>query len=430
MSKVRTVPWRTPAEQHYLKNALFKPSPELPDLRQAACDKLTAWSTRQTLPHVLNASLLFTSAILLDESRACSTAAVRLSYASAIIRFVNGLLDPLQQGQFANSLVSLAKTAGLPLSFVEVRHACTHEELPSLATLQTTAKRAMDWLWNYYWSKLGPDGLIVPAGFEDCEVVKKRGRDALGQWRRLRRTKLNTEVMLDGELADVVTECETILKGDLDAFCEVLLENKALIPAGQRKIESMKGAVMLWRPLISLLGNSNPGFIAALVTTFVDVLKSFSMAESPDDELQQCVLHWLKEILSRQTSMPFTNDDIANEVDIFSIAKECLYTPTKYTLELFEHIMLQFPQTVDSMILLFQPASQKSQTLRLLLSDEASIARALEEWRKELDAKFESPAIEICSLKRQAEITDVDRPSKSKIRRWEGDWTPKPLGMV
>jgi ribosomal biogenesis protein LAS1 len=233
MSKVRTVPWRDTAEQLYLKSALFPPSPESLDLRQAACNKLTAWSTRQTLPHVLNASLLFTSAILLDESRTCSTAAVRLSYASAIIRFVNGLLDPLQQGQFANSLVSLAKTAGLPLSFVEVRHACTHEELPSLATLQSTAKRAMEWLWSYYWGKLGADGMIMPT-FEDGEIMRKRGRDALAQWRRLRRTKPDSEVVLEGELADAVSECEILVRWDPAAFSELLLENKVLIPAGSR----------------------------------------------------------------------------------------------------------------------------------------------------------------------------------------------------
>ena len=65
---------------------------------------------------------------------------VRQSYAAAIIRLVNGLVDPLQVGAYARSIASIATQLGLPLWLVELRHAATHEDLPSLELLRDAAK--------------------------------------------------------------------------------------------------------------------------------------------------------------------------------------------------------------------------------------------------------------------------------------------------
>jgi ribosomal biogenesis protein LAS1 len=53
---------------------------------------------------------------------------------------VNGLVDPLQVGTYARSIASIATQLGLPLWLVEMRHAATHEDLPSLALLRDAAK--------------------------------------------------------------------------------------------------------------------------------------------------------------------------------------------------------------------------------------------------------------------------------------------------
>ena len=54
-------------------------------------------------------------------------------------------------------MYSLAKTIGLPATFVELRHQATHEQLPSLAKLRSAARKALLWIWEYYWQHLGPD---------------------------------------------------------------------------------------------------------------------------------------------------------------------------------------------------------------------------------------------------------------------------------
>ncbi|OLN84501.1 putative hydroxyacylglutathione hydrolase [Colletotrichum chlorophyti] len=55
------------------------------------------------------------------------------------------------------SMYSVAKTIGLPATFVELRHQATHEQLPSLAKLRSAARKALAWIWEYYWQHLGAD---------------------------------------------------------------------------------------------------------------------------------------------------------------------------------------------------------------------------------------------------------------------------------
>lgn len=54
-------------------------------------------------------------------------------------------------------MYSIAKTIGLPATFVELRHQATHEQLPSLLKLRTAAKKALAWIWDYYWKNLPDD---------------------------------------------------------------------------------------------------------------------------------------------------------------------------------------------------------------------------------------------------------------------------------
>jgi ribosomal biogenesis protein LAS1 len=70
-----------------------------------------------------------------------SALALRQSYAIAIIRLVNGLVDPLQVGTYARSINAIAAQLGLPSWLVELRHAATHEELPSLDLLREASRQ-------------------------------------------------------------------------------------------------------------------------------------------------------------------------------------------------------------------------------------------------------------------------------------------------
>lgn len=96
------------------------------------------------LPHAVESTHAILAAILQDSPalrRSVSAISLRHSYAAAIIRLVNGLVDPLQLGAYARSISSIAAQLGLPSWFVELRHASTHEDLPSLELLRQAAQQ-------------------------------------------------------------------------------------------------------------------------------------------------------------------------------------------------------------------------------------------------------------------------------------------------
>ena len=73
----------------------------------------------------------------------------------ALIRFVNGLLDPLQKRDKSLPLNVLAESAGLPAAFVDIRHWGTHESnIPGTEVLRDMGIRALEWLYRNYWNKV------------------------------------------------------------------------------------------------------------------------------------------------------------------------------------------------------------------------------------------------------------------------------------
>jgi Las1-like len=91
----------------------------------------------------------------------------------ALIRFVNGLLDPLQKRDKSLPLSVLAASADLPTVFVEVRHWGTHESnLPGAEILKDMGIRALEWLWRNYWNKK-EDSTDIVALFKNGSVDTK-----------------------------------------------------------------------------------------------------------------------------------------------------------------------------------------------------------------------------------------------------------------
>lgn len=74
-------------------------------------------------------------------------------YAMSLVRAVNGLVDPSQQGYFADSVMSIASKIGLPTWLVDLRHDATHSHLPSLSLLRSGAVNLLMWYRVHYWAK-------------------------------------------------------------------------------------------------------------------------------------------------------------------------------------------------------------------------------------------------------------------------------------
>ncbi|GKU01746.1 unnamed protein product [Fusarium langsethiae] len=128
-----------------------------------AVARVSMWMQRGNCPHLIESTALLMAAMLSDreaatrENAASSAYAIRAAYSAAFSRFVTGLLDSHQDKQHKQSMYSVADTIGLPATFVELRHQCTHEQLPSLAKLRTAARKALLWIWDYHWKQLDED---------------------------------------------------------------------------------------------------------------------------------------------------------------------------------------------------------------------------------------------------------------------------------
>lgn len=80
-------------------------------------------------------------------------------------------------------MYAIAKSVGLPATFVELRHQATHEQLPSLTKLRSAARKALAWVWEYYWQHLSEPEKLAAAAFRGA------------RWR----------IALDGKLVAVLT---------------------------------------------------------------------------------------------------------------------------------------------------------------------------------------------------------------------------------
>ncbi|KAK2590551.1 Cytoplasmic glyoxalase II [Conoideocrella luteorostrata] len=143
--------------------------------RQAVA-RVSMWMQRGNCPHMVESTALLMAAVLSDDGD-MATYAVRAAYSAAFSRFVTGLLDGHQDKQRKQSMYSIAKTIGLPATFVELRHQATHEQLPSLAKLRSAARKALEWIWNYYWKHLPDEGGSITDPCREVVLLYLRGSD-------------------------------------------------------------------------------------------------------------------------------------------------------------------------------------------------------------------------------------------------------------
>ncbi|KAF8321616.1 Las1-domain-containing protein [Clavulina sp. PMI_390] len=165
----RRVPWKSFSELEQVFSWVF--SPEADDTtKQLALNRLASWRAITQIPHAIESTWMILSVVLEDSALSARTSGslasvtnLRQSYSMAIIRLVNGLVDPLQQGVYARPITTIASQIGLPIWLVELRHAATHEDLPSLALLRDAAHESLTWLLNNYWLPT-----VAPANLEDA----------------------------------------------------------------------------------------------------------------------------------------------------------------------------------------------------------------------------------------------------------------------
>ncbi len=147
----RLVPWLDWNEWMVVKNGLYSANIE-DDLAsiENALEIVALWRLRGRLPHACESSAQLVE-IIIKDNNSRSENELKMLYSIAILRGVNGLVDPSQQSLYNDSVYSIATKIGLPTWLVELRHDATHQLLPSINILREGSKQLLQWYYDNYW---------------------------------------------------------------------------------------------------------------------------------------------------------------------------------------------------------------------------------------------------------------------------------------
>ncbi|KAI3405725.2 LAS1 [Candida oxycetoniae] len=328
--------------------------------------------TRGRLPHGIEATSILTSTLITDEeSPNMDPNVLQLSYTMALIRFVNGLLDPFQQSSFAVPMQLLAKQLDLPSFFVELRHMGTHESLPTLEMLRIGCKRALNWLYDHYWCHVNSGNFLQKTNFDGdgeidvySEVVNWRivdyehlivqfsVYDNLKLYKKTRKVDLNSPLVAkDNSDASSIQNClENLQKlnlRDADLLAELMIRKFVIIyPRDKLKSKNIKYNPLfqkLYKPLFDLFGLQFNIKLFKKIVDLIDgkplsnvnkrVFKRLGFALQLSQEETAQLAEWLPElveyILTSKELLPVTKQVVDFLIDKIELLKE--YTPMPST---------------------------------------------------------------------------------------------------
>ncbi|KAJ2200313.1 rRNA-processing protein las1 [Coemansia sp. RSA 2522] len=222
----RLVAWTSTAEYVAVGELLYS---ELPQDRHRGVLAVKAWRARARVPAAVDATATLVELQLSDSTQPVSQQ--RLTLSMALIRFVNSILDLEQRTTVAQSMAVLARRIGMPAWFVELRHACTHEQVPSLRVLRAAHAHALVWLDEHYWRR---QTRALP------EDTRDRVRAAVAEYVRARDTVKAAATKRNASEFDAAKAALVALTGVLHSdavgahVVRVLLEPGVLVPTDKR----------------------------------------------------------------------------------------------------------------------------------------------------------------------------------------------------
>ncbi|XP_028027545.1 uncharacterized protein LOC114241030 isoform X1 [Bombyx mandarina] len=152
MSNCVVVPWVNTEEWLKVMNLIYSENPD----ENEALKWLLLWKARcPSLPSGIESTLILLQVHIQDLNSPDDNGndhVLRLAYSSAIMRFINHMLDVSITKE--NTLSKAAKNVGIPDWIVELRHDTAHNNnLPSLSLLRDATQFGLDWLKSNYWKE-------------------------------------------------------------------------------------------------------------------------------------------------------------------------------------------------------------------------------------------------------------------------------------
>lgn len=445
----RVVVWKSDEDIFRLKALFYDENP-----RQAICEVL-AHQTRGPLPHSVESTALLMSARLMDEDLLFSgkpgqgaSYAVRQSYCMAIVRFVNGLIDPFQRSTHAISMHLLAKQLQLPPFFVEARHSATHEALPSLELLRSINTRALFWLRDHYWSANQVDDTVGNYSEADRNEIKSLFRE----WRSLRRDDPLKELKRGDQSPEniacwkIIRNLSTKIQSNEQLVMDVMLQMNVLVPKSKNSKDDPKKmqnlAYKLFGPLLKHINTD--GFLTRLACYGIDAMTFLSLendicsdpAASQKDSTKvwptnfcEVWTEWVQTLIISKTK----KNDRPLIDDPMKIINLCIDYPGTYTYQIVrtwasdsghrEATDVRISQLLSEMKLQLQRGPSKSnEDNKRSISD---ISEEVDHFRKRL--RTLQGGVESAEESPEPAVNQTSQDTTWKIVE---NWNPRPLGVL
>ncbi|KAL7411004.1 Las1-like-domain-containing protein [Mrakia frigida] len=327
MQLPRKVPWKNRDELAQVSSWIFNDSNDF-EARKRAVKRLKTWLYAHPSSHpvALSATLNLLSSLLLEASSSPTDPhATRLSLSLSLVRFVNSLVDPLQTGQFARPIAMIAAELGIPGWLVELRHAGTHEGLPSVEVLREGAEEALNYLHlAFFLPTLNPQStssLLHPQTSDPTSSSSFQGHLSLLPPLLKSYKLLSKSLTKDHSLPSLsLRAVKKDLSGWLDtaeratgstgdgvrAFVGVLVggdeELGVLVPVSKKKRSIFTASsphpppplLSLYSPILKSLSKAHPSLPSTLANTILSVIVSQDSEITPQsDSAAETLSSWL-----------------------------------------------------------------------------------------------------------------------------------------
>ncbi|ORY97370.1 Las1-like-domain-containing protein [Syncephalastrum racemosum] len=452
------VPWTNRDELKQVFNWLYSDINDSPDLVQLGLNRVQAWQSRGRLPHPIWSTAAFVQALMRDHARLLSGAELQLQYCMTIVRFVNGYVDRHSGFRYSAPVIVLARQVGLPDWFVDLRHAATHGELPTLPCLREAAHQALVWLLEKYWEREVKvvDSEAAPSNTD--RTVK----DLLNAYKDIRKTALKQQPAprRTSELEQIMTQLgELANKTALPDIIALLLHPGGLVPLGKSKRSKPESMTLpqslsdLWTPLLQSLSVSTEAFSKKLISELLDVISCTSdlrknleldgPAESEEstkqyeDSYLATAAAWLKYIVAdtRNDRQPRLLRGITFE-DIIGM---CLHNPNQYTKAVLMAMKEADPllgEQIDAFLVVLESmdaAEAKHGTAGGLQEDWDADMERVQKQLAEVESAIASFPDEHKKEEAAEDIAQMETdemPGSTWMRLDETNWSPCPIGML
>ncbi|CAG8554813.1 6517_t:CDS:10, partial [Gigaspora rosea] len=445
------VPWTTLEEYQQVYQWLYSEDPKQNEL---GVKRAKAWSARGKVPHAVVSTAAFVEVSLRDKfsSGKISNHELRLLYSMVFIRFVNGMVDPTQ-GSYASSVASLALKLNMPLRFVELRHAGTHEHLPSLQVLRNGCQQALQWLNENYW------GIQRPLQSTHMDEI----HSLLSKYKELRMKILKDSELDDMNSADkIVKKLLNLVSAEYvrDLLIPVLLEKGFLVPTEEKKRASMadqtlsKNLLDLWFTIlrkfdcewVNFGSELVQGMLEKLVIDEESVNREANLIQlmnfSPASDLiqQPKLIHsnssyhltlvaWISHILKLRYAGDFV---IFAELDLENVLEFCLRKPNPYT-KMVLQVMIDYDEELKTTVTPFMNYIVKMLNFKDNFNCDKKIPKITDDDMNREILELREGLSNIISLRKAIEenklITDSSSESAWKMYDLE-KWKECPIGCL